>query len=142
VTTDTPDLKNGLTHKCEIGPSPAQEGYITANVDEDGKLIEVFLHGWGKSGSTLEGWVQLFAFLFSEALQHGVEFDHLARTISQSKFPPGGETSNPEIPKCHSVPDYLCRWLALRFGNAELLNELTAHDKENELRGLANGSES
>jgi ribonucleoside-diphosphate reductase alpha chain len=31
------------------------------------------------------------------------------------RFEPNGATANPEVPFAKSIPDYLARWLALRF---------------------------
>lgn len=125
--------RHGITHKVEIHDEihgGVQEGYITANCQDDGTLGEVFLQGFGKSGSTLEGWVQLCALLLSTALQYGAEFPVLARKVSHMKFPPHGKTDNPDIPYCRSVPDYLMHWLVLRFGDDELGAELRKIDQE------------
>lgn len=128
-----PSDRVGLTHTVKIQDEvtgQTQEGYIHGNVNEDGDLMEVFLSGFGKSGSTLEGWTQLAAILLSTALQYGAEFPVLARKISHMKFPPYGPTDNPEIPRCRSVPDYIMHWLVFRFGTTELWEELQAIDKE------------
>ena len=122
-----PEERAGVTHKIEIRDEQSgslYEGYIVANRHEDGALGEVFLHGFGKEGSTLEGWTQVAAVLFSIALQYGAELPMLARKLAHMKFPPGGTTANPEIPHCFSVPDYIVRWLALEFGDEELSADL------------------
>lgn len=134
-----PTERQGITHKVEITDEASghlQEGYITANVYEDGTLGEIFLQGWGKAGSTQEGWVQLSAILLSTAIQYGAEFPVLARKISHMKFPPSGTTNNPEVPHCRSVPDYLMRWLVSRFGDDNLKEDLKRIDKELEDQGL------
>jgi hypothetical protein len=126
--------RSGITHKVEIdGPGGKVEGYIIANRHGDGSLGEVFLQGFGKQGSTLDGWVQLSAMLFSVALQYGAEFPMLARKISYVKFEPYGKTNNPLIPECRSVPDYIVRWLALEFGSAQLNVELERIHKQLEM---------
>lgn len=117
--------RKGVTHKVEIGPRK-HEGYIIANCHEDGTLGEVFLHGFGKQGSTLDGWVQTTALLLSIALQYGAELPMLARKISHMKFEPYGDTNDPEIPRCRSAPDYILRRLALDFGTPQLNKELQA----------------
>jgi ribonucleoside-diphosphate reductase alpha chain len=120
-----PRDRSGMTVKVEItSPIDGQttEGYITANANPDGSLGEIFLTGFGKAGSTLEGWVQFAAMLFSIALQYGAEFPMLARKISVTKFEPYGSTNHPDIPWCNSVPDFIVRWLALRFGD-DMLND-------------------
>lgn len=111
--------RSGITHKVEIG-NPPQEGYIIANLDEKGHFKEMFLHGFGKEGSTLMGWTQVSALLFSIAMQYGCDLEVLANKLSQMKFEPNGATNNPEIPYVRSMPDYIVRWLALRFGTDEL----------------------
>jgi ribonucleoside-diphosphate reductase alpha chain len=124
------DPRYGITHKVHIysRDGQQQEGYITANVDENGRLREVFLTGWGKSGSTLEGWVQAFAVMLSISLQYGAELPMICRKLSHMKFEPFGETDNPEIPEVKSVIDYIVRWLAIRYGDEELQKEMRAHE--------------
>lgn len=128
-----PTDRAGTTHKIEITDATdggMYEGYVVANVFDDGSLGEIFIQGFGKEGSTLEGWTQVAAVLFSIALQYQAEFPMLARKLAHMKFPPYGRTSNPAIPWCSSVPDYIVRWLALQFGTAELNEELARIAKE------------
>jgi ribonucleoside-diphosphate reductase alpha chain len=40
------------------------------------------------------------------------------------RFDPEGITGNPEIPFAKSMPDYIMRWLASRFLDAEIQEEL------------------
>jgi ribonucleoside-diphosphate reductase alpha chain len=40
------------------------------------------------------------------------------------RFEPEGMTTNPEIPFAKSMPDYIMRWLASRFLDADLQEEL------------------
>lgn len=110
----------GVTHKVEIQDEVSGqtfEGYITGNLSLEGKMREVFLHGFGKEGSTLEGWAQFAAIAVSLGLQSEVDFCSFAVRVSQMKFEPFGPTSNPDIPWAPSVPAYICVWLALRFGD-------------------------
>jgi hypothetical protein len=129
-----PAERVGLTRKVEIyTPLGTVEGYIIANKHPDGHLSELFIQGFGKEGSTLEGWVQLSSLLFSVSLQYGAEFPVLARKIVQMHFEPFGKTSDEEIPWCASIPAYIVQWLALRFGTPELsadLTQLTAEMRE------------
>lgn len=122
-----PVTREGLTVKVEI-TSPVtgqtQDGYITANRNLDGTLGEVFLTGFGKSGSTLEGWTQFAAMLFSIGLQYGMELQMICRKTAHMKFDPYGKTTDPEIPWCNSVPDYMVRWLALHFGDIRLKTDM------------------
>lgn len=122
-----PTDRHGVTVKVEItDPTTGlcHEGYITANRNADGSLGEIFLAGFGKSGSTLEGWTQFAAMLFSYVLQYGGEFEVLVRKTAHMKFAPFGHTTDPQISWCNSVPDYIVRWLALHFGDARLQTEL------------------
>jgi ribonucleoside-diphosphate reductase alpha chain len=44
--------------------------------------------------------------------------------FSYMRFEPEGITTNPEIPFAKSMPDYIMRWLASRFLDADLQEEL------------------
>ena len=81
-----------------------------------GKLGEVFLE-IGKAGSTLNGLLDVMGRLISYALQYGVPLSELAPKLTGHQFPPSGPTSNPKIPHCSSLPNYVFRWLEMEFGN-------------------------
>ena len=85
---------------------------------------EIFLTDIGKEGSTLRGMMNSFATAISIALQTGVPLETLVRKFSYMRFEPEGMTSNPEIPFAKSMPDYIMRWLASRFLDADLQEEL------------------
>jgi ribonucleoside-diphosphate reductase alpha chain len=116
-----PRERESLTHKFSIG---GHEGYITAGKYEDGSVGEIFLTDIGKEGSTLRGMMNSFATAISIALQYGVPLETLVRKFSYMRFEPEGMTSNPEIPFAKSMPDYIMRWLASRFLDADLQEEL------------------
>lgn len=119
--------RTGITHKLEIQDvthGGVVEGYITGNLAQDGTLKEVFLHGMGKEGSTLDGWTQFSAILLSLGLQAGVDFASLAKRVAAMKFEPYGPTSNSEIPWAPSIPAYILAWLALRFGDVAVKAEI------------------
>jgi ribonucleoside-diphosphate reductase alpha chain len=122
-----PEEREGLTHKVHI---EGIVGYITANRREDGSLREVFIHGFGALGSTNQGWTDTFGVLVSLALQADWALSDLAKRFAHVRFDPCGYTDNPEIPHCQSIPDYVFKWLALRFGSAELQDELRLIDNE------------
>jgi hypothetical protein len=110
----------GTTVKVEMTDQThggTAEGYITGNLGVDGKLREVFLHGFGKEGSTMDGWTQFCAVLLSLALQAGADFAGVARRVGVMKFAPYGSTTDPDIPWAPSIPAYIVCWLALRFGD-------------------------
>ena len=85
---------------------------------------EIFLTDIGKEGSTLRGMMNSFATAISIALQYGVPLETLVRKFSYMRFEPEGMTSNPEIPFAKSMPDYIMRWLASRFMDVDLQEEL------------------
>ncbi len=116
-----PRERQSLTHKFSIA---GHEGYITAGEYEDGTLGEVFLTDVGKEGSTIKGLMNAFATAVSIGLQYGVPLDTLVRKFAYMRFEPEGYTGNPEIPFAKSMPDYIMRWLASRYGDADLHEEL------------------
>jgi hypothetical protein len=61
-----PTQRIGVTHKVHIG---GMVGYVTANTNEDGELREVFIHGFGALGSSMQGWADTLAILLSMYLQ-------------------------------------------------------------------------
>jgi ribonucleoside-diphosphate reductase alpha chain len=113
--------RHSITHKFSLG---GHEGYITAGMYEDGSVGEIFLTDIGKEGSTLRGMMNAFATAISIALQYGVPLDKLVQKFSYMRFEPEGITNNPEIPFAKSMPDYIMRWLASRFLDADTQEEL------------------
>ena len=116
-----PRERQSLTHKFSIA---GHEGYITAGMYDDGSVGEIFLTDIGKEGSTLRGMMNAFATSISIALQYGVPLETLVRKFSYMRFDPEGITGNPEIPFAKSMPDYIMRWLASRFLDADIHEEL------------------
>ncbi len=116
-----PRERMSITHKFSIA---GHEGYITAGMYEDGTVGEIFLTDIGKEGSTLRGMMNAFATSISIALQYGVPLETLVRKFSYMRFDPEGITTNPEIPFAKSMPDYIMRWLASRFLDVDLQEEL------------------
>jgi ribonucleoside-diphosphate reductase alpha chain len=116
-----PRERESLTHKFSIA---GHEGYITAGKYKDGTLGEIFLTDIGKDGSTLRGMMNAFATSISIGLQYGVPLETFVRKFSYMRFDPEGMTNNPEIPFAKSLPDYIMRWLASRFVDSEIQEEL------------------
>jgi ribonucleoside-diphosphate reductase alpha chain len=116
-----PRERQSITHKFSIA---GHEGYITAGMYEDGSLGEIFLTDIGKEGSTLRGMMNAFATSVSIALQYGVPLETLVHKFCYMRFDPEGITTNPEIPFAKSMPDYIMRWLASRFLDADTQEEL------------------
>ncbi len=129
-----PRERQSITHKFSIG---GHEGYITAGMYEDGTVGEIFLTDIGKEGSTLRGMMNSFATAISIALQYGVPLETLVRKFSYMRFEPEGMTTNPEIPFSKSMPDYIMRWLASRFLDVDLQEELGILTKEVRARQAA-----
>jgi ribonucleoside-diphosphate reductase alpha chain len=116
-----PRERESITHKFSVG---GHEGYITAGKYEDGTVGEIFLTDIGKEGSTMRGMMNAFATSISIALQYGVPLETLVRKFSYMRFEPEGMTTNPEIPFAKSMPDYIMRWLASRFLDADAQEDL------------------
>jgi ribonucleoside-diphosphate reductase alpha chain len=116
-----PRERKSLTHKFSLG---GHEGYITAGLYDDGTVGEIFLTDIGKEGSTLRGMMNSFATAISIALQYGVPLETLVRKFAYMRFEPEGITTNPEIPFAKSMPDYIMRWLASRFLDADVHEDL------------------
>lgn len=123
-----PAEREGLTHKVTIG---GVRGFITANRREDGSCAELFIHGFGAYGSTMQGWTDSFGMLLSIGLQdQAFDLSELVVRFAHMRFDPNGETDNPAIPYCHSIPDYIFRWIVHHFGPSELKDELEVIDRE------------
>jgi ribonucleoside-diphosphate reductase alpha chain len=116
-----PGTRDSVTHKFSIA---GHEGYITAGTYADGTVGEIFLTDIGKEGSTLRGMMNAYATSISIALQYGVPLETLVRKFSYMRFDPEGITGNPEIPFAKSLPDYIMRWLASRFLDADVQEDL------------------
>ncbi len=110
-----PDERQSLTHKFDVA---GHEGYITVGMYEDGTPGEVFIT-MAKEGSTISGMMDAFATQTSVALQYGVPMPVMINKFSHMRFEPNGFTKNPEIPIAKSIIDYIFRWLATRFLNAD-----------------------
>src|SRR6185312_3675990 len=134
-----PVERQSITHKFSIG---GHEGYITAGVYEDGTVGEIFLTDVGKEGSTLRGMMNSFATAISISLQYGVPLETLVQKFSYMRFDPEGITLNPEIPFAKSMPDYIMRWLASRFLDADTQEELGILTQEVRARKAAEAAAS
>jgi ribonucleoside-diphosphate reductase alpha chain len=122
-----PKERPSLTHKFNIA---GHEGYITAGKFPDDSLGEIFLTGVGQEGSTMRGIMDAFAICFSIAIQHGAPLSLLCNKLAHMNFEPRGKTDFKEIPTAQSIPDYIARWTALRFGDQALLEELRLVSQE------------
>ena len=129
-----PRERQSITHKFSLG---GHEGYITAGMYDDGSVGEIFLTDIGKEGSTLRGMMNSFATAISISLQYGVPLETLVRKFAYMRFEPEGITTNPEIPFAKSMPDYIMRWLASRFLDADVQEDLGILTKEVRARRTA-----
>jgi ribonucleoside-diphosphate reductase alpha chain len=112
-----------LTHKFEIA---GHEGYVIVGFYDDGRVGEIFFEGFGKDGSFIQCIMGCWAKSMSNALQYGQPLYKVVTNYIDMRFEPYGATTNPEVPHAKSIPDYVARWLALRF--------LT--EEERELHGI------
>jgi len=109
------DERASITHKFSIG---GHEGYITVGMYPDGSPGEVFIT-MAKEGSTISGLMDSFATAVSFSLQYGVPLKFLVDKFAHVRFEPSGWTGNPQIPYAKSIPDYIFRWMALKFLGTE-----------------------
>ncbi len=109
-----PETRRSMTHKFSI---TTYEGYLTVGLFPDGRPGEIFIK-MSKEGSTLSGLIQGFCRAFSLSLQHGLSLHDAAERFRGMRFEPLGPTSNPDIPECSSILDYVARYLDLHFGDA------------------------
>ncbi|HWI72711.1 MAG TPA: vitamin B12-dependent ribonucleotide reductase, partial [Baekduia sp.] len=70
----------------------------------------------------------------------GVPLETLVSKFAYMRFEPEGITQNPEIPFAKSMPDYIMRWLASRFLDAEIQEELGIMTAEVRAKKLAEES--
>jgi ribonucleoside-diphosphate reductase alpha chain len=106
-----PETRRSRTHKFCIA---SHEGYLTVGLFEDGRPGEIFIK-MSKEGSTLSGLTQGFCRAFSLCLQHGLSVQDAVDRFRGMRFEPMGPTSNPEIPECSSILDYVARYLHHEF---------------------------
>ena len=109
-----PPTRNSVTHKFTIGN---HEGYLTVGLFPDGRPGEIFIK-MSKEGSTLSGLIQGFCRAFSLSIQHGLSLRDACERFHGMRFEPLGMTSNPLIPECNSILDYVARYLDMNFGSA------------------------
>lgn len=107
-----PSTRSSVTHKFSVSN---YEGYLTVGLYEDGTPGEIFIKV-AKEGSALSGMCQAFCRAFSIALQYGLTVEDAVVRFKGMRFEPMGHTSNPEIPECQSIVDYVARYLELHYG--------------------------
>lgn len=103
-------------HKFRIA---GRKGFIHMGVFPDdfpqaGQLCEVFVT-LENMGSTMDGMLDAWSKMTSNALQRGVPLEKIVRLHKNSRYEPCGLTSNKEIPHCSSLLDYVVRFLELKL---------------------------
>jgi ribonucleoside-diphosphate reductase alpha chain len=115
-----PDDTNAKKHRVVIRDLTGEtKMYILPSFYSDGRLGEAFISGLGKEGSSLKGLVEALMTAVSIALQYGVPLEVFAEKFIGTIFSPRGLTSNPKIPSCTSLIDYIFRYLMNEFGNED-----------------------
>ncbi len=99
--------RESITHKFSIN---GHEGYLTLGLFDDGSVGEIFIK-MAKEGSTLSGLIQGFCRAFSLCLQFGLPTSEACKRFEGMRFDPMGPTSNPDIPECSSILDYVSKYL-------------------------------
>ncbi|MBL9032348.1 MAG: hypothetical protein JNM80_11675 [Phycisphaerae bacterium] len=107
-----PATRESITHKFAIA---RHEGYLTIGLYPDGRPGEIFIK-MSKEGSTISGMCQAFCRAFSLALQYGLTVEEAVVRFKGMRFEPMGPTSNPDIPECSSIVDYVARYLDQHYG--------------------------
>lgn len=118
-----PDVRQSITHKTIIHDLSMGDVslFLTVGLYPDGtdgyigkEPGEVWIN-IGKVGTTLRGLTDTIAIELSLLLQYGVPLEDLVEQFRGQTYAPLGETSNPDIPECSSIIDYVVQWLAHRF---------------------------
>ncbi|MFW6242547.1 MAG: hypothetical protein ACOC2W_00140 [bacterium] len=123
-----PDERPALNHKFLINNN--FKGYLSCGLHEDGSLGEIFIDV-AKEGSTISGILKSLAVVTSISLQYGVPLKDLIKKLSYQRFEPNGFTANKDIRICHSVVDYVFRYLGNRFLSDEDKKEIGLLNKDN-----------
>jgi len=115
-----PDERPGITRKVVIG---GRNLYLTTGDFETGELGEVFIK-CGKSGKQNSVY-DIIALSISLGLQYGIPLEVYIDKLKYQKMESGGVTTDPQIPMCDSVIDYIARRLEMDY-----LNERTPNDND------------
>lgn len=116
-----PDVRASITHRFKIQSDQGDHScYMTVGFfdEERRRPGEVFIR-MGKQGSTLNGLLDTLGILISYGLQYGVPLADLCGKLRGMTFEPEGPTSNPDIPQCSSIIDYVFSWLEQRYVQEE-----------------------
>jgi len=111
VRKKLPATRPSITHKFTIN---GVDGFMTIGLYENGQPGEVFIKV-NKEGSTISGFADSWATMFSIALQYGVSLEYLIDKFMYTRFEPAGFTDNPDIRIAYSIIDYIAKYLKLTF---------------------------
>ncbi len=126
-----PTTHNSVVHKVKITAGTSGDEFtlfIILGFYDDGTPGELFIN-MGKAGSTMNGLLDSIGILCSYALQYGVPLDALCGRMQDIAFEPMGQTSNPDIPTCQSVIDYIFKWIGMNYGQRELTGDDQSQDE-------------
>jgi ribonucleoside-diphosphate reductase alpha chain len=132
-----PRTAPSVRHKIHIrsGLGIEHEGYLHAGWYPDSdppRLGEIFVDGFGKHGGFTQNALGAWATDFSIALQYGVPMEVLCKKHAFVSDETGGVVVPPSdksegmvpLRTCHSIVDYIARWLVAQFGSPSLQEEL------------------
>jgi len=105
------DLRPGRVRKVTI---EGITGYVIVT-DRDGRPHDIFIRGFGRYGSTMQGWADSFAMMLSFYVQGGGDLPQVGHAFIEKRIEPYGTTDDPDIPHCSSMQDYILRLLARWF---------------------------
>ena len=111
IRHELPMTRPAKVHKFDIG---GMEGYLIPGIYENGNPGELFIKV-SNQGSTVDGLLDAFVTSLSFNLQHGIPLRKLVDKFKNSRFEPAGWTTNPQVPVCTSVIDYIAKWLEKEF---------------------------
>jgi ribonucleoside-diphosphate reductase alpha chain len=106
-----PKVREGKTFEARID---GHDVYLTANRFADGRVGEIFLLV-GKAGATIDGMTDAWAMQVSKSLQYGMPLERIVKMYAGRRGEPSGLTSDPVVPICSSIQDYVVRRLQAEF---------------------------
>ena len=116
-----PATREGIIHRFVIFHPPTEsnktgqtKGHLILNKYPDGRLGEGFLY-LNTVDEGMRGFARVAMTLFSVSLQNSEALRTVLDKFSFHRFEPAGFTDNPEIPTCTSIPDYINRFIHLKF---------------------------
>jgi len=129
-----PSERDAKTHGFTIA---GHKFFLVTGLYPDGSVGEIFITA-SKSGSTLRGLFDCLGISVSLGLQHGVPLTSYIEKFAHVRFEPSGFTDNQNIKLVKSIPDYIFRYLAMRYvkdfdvGEGAVGGALVADTMENE----------